>query len=251
MVAGRRIIRFSEDVLEDLSAFTGISKDKIIDYFDKSRVDNTKYELFEIVRPETRETLVWYYRVARAEFVHNATKYHDLPQGRRGWPLLKKWIKPDMEVLDYGAGTGQNCIHIYQDLKAVPHYFEISIIQKEFFKFRCIKRNCDIHIIEPYTIFSEEIRFDPIESIGYGHYDIICLSQVLEHIVCPQKLLERLVECLKNNGLLLEDTPFGSHDFQDLKSLTKDEFEQVMNGLSMEKIEHGVWKKKIGMESKF
>ena len=245
MVAGRRIIKFDEYILEDLAAFTGMSIDSIENYFDKSECDHTRIELDKFVRPQTLEQLIWYYRCCRSEFVHNATKYHDRIQGKKGWPVLDKWVKPGMLVLDYGAGTGQNSIHVRMDLKAIPSYFEISIIQREFFKFRCLRRGWVINIIDPYISRGTRAHnyvFDPIYSVQ-GTFDVICLSQVLEHVILPGKLLEHLIKCLKNSGLLLEDTPWQSHDLLGLESWTVNQFESFMKVAGMEKLSHGVWQK--------
>lgn len=244
MVGGLRIIQFSKEILEDLADFTGMFIDSIQSYWDKSECDHTRIELDKFVKPQNCEQLVWYYRVCRSEFVHNATKYADTG---KGWPLLSKWIKPGMRVLDYGAGTGQNSIHILLDLKAIPTYFEISIIQREFFKFRCLKRFWVIEVIQPYIFTNSggqgpSYKFDPIYSI-FGTFDVVMLSQVLEHIPNPEEVLKHLISCLICEGLLLEDTPWSSHNLPGLESWTVDQFEEFMTQQNMKKLSHGVWQK--------
>lgn len=223
-----------------MAAFTGMPIDSIESYFHQSKCDHTRIELDQFVQPRNRSELTWYYRCCRSEFVHNATKYWNVPG--KGWPLLDKWIQKGMCVLDYGAGTGQNCFYL-QSLGAWPVYFEISIPQAEFFRFRCKKRNKAIPIIEPYCLSPEgDYKFDPIKTI-HGVFNCILLSQVLEHIPEPGELLKHLISKLTNNGLLLEDTPFGSHNFDELKSWTVNQFETFMEQQGMKKIAHGVWQK--------
>ena len=186
MVGGRRIIHFHQDILEDLADFTGMPIESIQPYFDQSKCDHTRIELDQFVQPQTLSELIWYYRCCRSEFVHNSTKYATTG---KGWPLLDKgWIKQEDLILDYGAGTGQNCFYL-KKIGAIPTYFEISIIQMEFFRFRCERRRINIEIIKPYTLLEEGYKFDPIHSIR-GTWDVVLLSQVLEHIPEPLVLLE-------------------------------------------------------------
>ncbi len=232
---GKRVIKYKGEMKEHLSAFIGISSEKLENYFQCSVIDTFKTELECFVRPQGKDELDWYYRTCRSQFIHNAT--------HGPWPLLGKWISPHNLVLDYGAGVGQNCFYVMR-LGAFPEYFEISSIQREFFGFVCKREGVNIPIIHPYIGEGKTLQYDPIGCIT-NKYDIVLFKQILEHIprLDAEVLLDYIVKHINSSGLILEDSPFGTHDILGLKSWTKNQFEDFMRQLSMNKLAQGVWKK--------
>jgi hypothetical protein len=123
MVAGKRLIKFTDEMKCHLSSFTGMDKPKLEEYFQNSKIDTFLVEFEEFVQPKDKKELFWYYRACRSQFVHNAK--------HSPWPILKKWVKKNQMVLDYGAGVGQNCFEVFR-LGAFPTYFDISILQRVY-----------------------------------------------------------------------------------------------------------------------
>lgn len=107
--------------------------------------------------------------------------------------LIKKQTGAGAKILDYGCGTGHflaNAVHYGFDCDGAefnPDY--IKILAQAF----------------------SQSSFYAIENVlapGFtGKYDVIRLSNVLEHLTNPLDVIKKLATCLKPGGILLVEGP--------------------------------------------
>lgn len=79
-----------------------------------------------------------------------------------------------------------------------------------------------------------EVHVGNIENMVLPHaeetFDALILSEVLEHLVDPQKILKRLVTLLKPNGLVFASSPNIAH-WSNVKNLCLGKFEYEESGM--------------------
>ncbi len=111
-------------------------------------------------------------------------------------------FKKSFRVLEVGAGHGESL-----------SYLKINNLAKEVVAIDIIKgehnSNIDKFIVQ---------QIEKVDLSAYNNYfDVIILADVLEHLVEPQKTLEKLKKSLKNEGKILISLP----NIRNIKSLYK------------------------------
>jgi 2-polyprenyl-3-methyl-5-hydroxy-6-metoxy-1,4-benzoquinol methylase len=99
--------------------------------------------------------------------------------------LLKNLnLKKNIQILDYGSGVGSN----------------LSLL----------KRLGNVHALEPHTpaaiILKKKFKVKVIYKIK-EKYDLIFLTDVIEHVKNDKKKINELISCLKKNGYLVLTAP--------------------------------------------
>lgn len=215
------------DVIGDLQAYTGFSREMLRPYLLRSPQHHFESE-FKWYRPQNELELTWFYRCNAAYLFANAVHPYErqldvITQGR---------------VLDYGAGIGCNTMGLAKRGLEVD-FLEINRLQADFIHFRARQHQLpNIKEVLPY----EGGTFDPVHCIK-GPYDAIIAMDVLEHIPQYQVVVKHFVQCLKPGGLIIENSPFDPlagdiaiHVRQDVP------IDVAMEG--MERIDTGMWRKK-------
>lgn len=99
-------------------------------------------------------------------------------------------IKDDSEILEVGAGTYPHIIHLKHKYK---NYYISDIDNNNF-------------LTEFYKKFNKEVIFKKTDGINYDYkektFDRIILSHCLEHINYPNIFLDKMINLLKDDGIL-------------------------------------------------
>ena len=107
---------------------------------------------------------------------------------------LQHHTSKDMNVLDFGGGSGVFC-------KALSSYYDhVSIIDLDVEEAKNIISHYNINNI---TLINEDINQYQMD----GKYDLIIATDVLEHFFNLQQPLDFFNKFLKNSGLLLVTLP--------------------------------------------
>lgn len=182
--------------INDLVAYTGLSFDEVCERVVACPGQQIHYaEEYKWESPGSPNALNWFYRSCRNYLFANAS--------RPVWPaieFLNSGTHP--RVIDFGGGIGQNTIELIKRGFDVT-YFDISIIETDFVKFRVKNRGFEVKVIEPYF----NGRFNFFECIQPS-FDAILLQDVLEHIPKYVQVLEKLSGCLVPGGFIVEYSPF-------------------------------------------
>lgn len=182
-----------ESVIEDLIDFSGLSKDYITKHLNREENYSYTFE-FKVRSPLDDSELEWFYITSE--------KYLFANIAHEPWKLIDK-IKRG-KILDFGGGTGVDTFYL-ANLGYEVDYFDISIIQREFVKFKKNKYSFEnVNVIDPFF----EGKFNPISCIT-DKYDGILVRSLLEHVPYYPKLSKHLISSLKNEGILYEASPFG------------------------------------------
>jgi 2-polyprenyl-3-methyl-5-hydroxy-6-metoxy-1,4-benzoquinol methylase len=110
---------------------------------------------------------------------------------------LSKHVPQGSSVLDFGCGNGiiTNSIARFGfNATGIDNSPEAISTASAFFE----SPNCHFAVLAPYD-------FKPVAD----EYEAIVLSEVLEHLVAPQQLLQQLFIALKNDGILVVTVPNG------------------------------------------
>ena len=106
--------------------------------------------------------------------------------------LLKKYIKPDSFVMDYGCGTG-----IFLKMLAIEGFIPFGVeYDKDAANLAAINGNCTVVTVPEYTELSNKPK-----------YDVIHLGDVLEHLPDPDIIISKLLLDLKKGGYLFVEGP--------------------------------------------
>ena len=99
------------------------------------------------------------------------------------------------DVLDYGGGIGDLCIELAKKGLNVT-YADVNgkIFKFAEWLFKKRAKRCEIRVLD------EGMNLDEIWAKEYG--TIVCID-VIEHIVHPEVVLEKMAKHLKNNGKLI------------------------------------------------
>lgn len=232
----KQIIRqnfiIDEQLIQDLIDFSGLNRDYIMKHLNRENNFSYSYE-YEIRNPRNNSELEWFYI--------SSEKYLFATITHKPWQLIDK-IREN-KILDYGGGTGIDTFYLANKGYNV-HYFDISIIQKEFVKFRKKKYSIEnVTILEPFF----ESKFDPINCITET-YDGILIRSLLEHVLYYAELVEHLVSKLNDNCIIYEASKFGPSKKKPDHISEKEPLEKVFKRHGLELIfqegVHRCWKKK-------
>jgi len=106
--------------------------------------------------------------------------------------VLARYVKPGSTVLDYAGGIGTLAFRL-ADSGYKVEYTELSVLEKDFTRFRNFQRENKIKIMDIWEPFQP------------SHYDAIFAIDVFEHISEGAALVrDRLIPSLKPNGILID-----------------------------------------------
>lgn len=119
------------------------------------------------------------------------------------------YLNETKKVLDYGSGDG---------------YLSYS--------FKLINPSSEVHATDYLfnnTIFYKEIKFIQLDDVlnSNEQYDLIILRHVLEHIEYPFKVIEKLIEKLDDNGVILVEVPNHNPETNILLKWFKKDYSQI------------------------
>ena len=114
--------------------------------------------------------------------------------------MLAPFVNEDAKILDFGCGPLDKTIMFKSLTKKLYAYDTLEdiwhTVDNNNKKIKKYAEQSNIHFIE---------KFDDIEK---NEYDVIMLHDVIEHFhVSPRVLLNHLLSCLKNDGLLVLTVP--------------------------------------------
>jgi 2-polyprenyl-3-methyl-5-hydroxy-6-metoxy-1,4-benzoquinol methylase len=193
-----RVIRGKDyyQSIQDLVAYTGLSFDEVCRRVALKAGDRWHFtDEFAWENPGSPNELNWFYRACRGYLYGNAS--------RPAWDALDFLVPAqDSPVLDYGGGIGQNSLRL-AERGFDAWYFDISVLQADFVRFRAQARKLTVNIILP--VYNG--RFNYLDPIGKG-WRAIVLQDVLEHIPRYPLVLADLVGKLVPSGVIVEYSPF-------------------------------------------
>lgn len=186
-IAGRRI-----DVVDDLLAYTGLSRDDVeAELRTRSRL-NFRGE-WHATPPGLRSDH-WFYLSSKSYLFANAVHFADSSVADR----VSAHVVSNGRVLDFGGGAGQLTLALAaRSLR--PSYTDTNAIQRDFLRFRLARHDLD-ELVDV---------LDPWRPLGTCTFDAIVAIDVLEHLPNVLDVLRQtLLPALKPGGVLLEDSPF-------------------------------------------
>lgn len=178
------------DVLDDLTAYTGLPRTEV-EQLVWRRSDSFRAEWF--LTPPQRRVDDWFYLSSTTYLFGNAA--HDpLPMLAA---IEKTGARPG-RALDFGGGAGNLALALAAAGWDVD-YTERSALQKDFVRFRVDRH----HLHDRLRIL------DGWQPLPTNTYDLIAAMDVLEHVGDLDALLtERLLPALRSVGRLAESSPF-------------------------------------------
>lgn len=186
-----------EDDLEDLIEFTGLRREQVEAYLQRSSGRRYSDEL-DWLRPDSAQEYGWFYRGSRTYLfcVGDA------------WPKALEVARPGWRTLDFGGGGGRNTLALASQ-GADAHYVDIGIVNAAFVSFRARKRGLRVTVIDPLIETDRGWQVDTAEAARrIGEFDLIVCDNVLEHVPDYPGVLAKLVAALKPTGQILECTPW-------------------------------------------
>lgn len=222
-----------EQLFQDLIDFSGLHKEYIKKHLNRDKNCTYTYE-YTVRNPKDCSELEWFYITSEkylfANIIHST------------WQLIDK-IRGN-KILDYGGGAGIDTFYLAKKGYNV-HYFDISIIQREFVKFRVLKHSIkNVQVIDPYF----ENRFNPIRCIT-DTYDGILTRSLFEHVPYHVKLAKYLILRLNYDGILYEASKFGSSENDPMHVDETEPLENIIKEHGLELIYkdgvHRCWKKVV------
>ena len=102
------------------------------------------------------------------------------------------FLKEEKEILEIGAGQGQASYWFEQKghkiISIEPDKKNVELINKKLRRGKCIVSDAENFCINK-------------------KFDVIWVSHVLEHMINPHNFLKKIINCLKNNGVLFIEVP--------------------------------------------
>jgi SAM-dependent methyltransferase len=241
-----RVIRGKEyhRVVQDLVAYTGLTFDEVMDRVALRHGDHGHFAAeFDWDRPRSQNELNWFYRSCKNYLFGNAS--------RAAWEMLDVFGDgKGLRVLDFGGGIGQNTLALLERGHR-PVYFDVSILQADFVRFRLQTRRLTAELVEPYYAN----RFNFLECIP-DKLAGVAMQDVLEHIPRYPLVLRSVAGKMNPGSLLVEYSPFNGKmqgakmpKLSPLHCTESIPLEQAMQEAGLEKTNLGrypanVWRKK-------
>jgi len=208
------------DVLDDLIIYTGLDAFTLCEHILLSS-EKVRLEV-EFVNPQSGIEFELFYRCCREYLFLNAH--------RPVWKMLKTTEFED-PVLDFAGGMGNDSMWLVKNGHDVA-YHDISIIQKDFVKFRTGR-----HGYEGALDICDEV---------YNSYNTILLRDILEHVLDYGQLLLELDPHLNVGGIMMEHSPWNNNErFSPLHHEEDKEntLSKVFKKMGYENVQKGVWRK--------
>lgn len=177
-------------ILDDLVEYTGLSEEEVLYRIARKDHNGGARGWFDCEwdwhSPQSDSEIGWFYKSSQSYLFSNARHSY--------WSMIKHIPEGCKTIYDFGGGVGMNAVELYKRGYNVQ-YYEPSIIQTDFMKFRS-KRQCqnEIHILDDIT--------------DCMCVDVVLLQDVLEHIPQYSKTLKSICCCLHSDSYILERSPF-------------------------------------------
>jgi len=123
----------------------------------------------------------------RFEYIHQKSREN-----------TKKHVESANVVLDYGCGTGTTACEIANDVKEI-YAIDISSKMIEISKGKAAEKNIENVTFAQGDIFDENLKKES--------FDRILAFNMLHTIPDPEKVMKRINELLKSDGLFISVTP--------------------------------------------
>jgi len=142
---------------------------------------------------------------------------------------ISQFIKKNDEVLDIGCGTGDYLLEMAK-YGVKLNGFDYSEYAIERAKKRLISQKVNLKVSSVENFKNEK------------KYDLILISEVLEHIKDDSRVLKKIVNFLNKKGKIIISVPFDqnlweyeSHQsYDDLRRYSKEDLKQIINQAGLE-----------------
>ena len=134
------------------------------------------------------------------------------------WEAMEKYIAPDDKVLDIGGGRGE--IATWLETHAGCHCKVADFAPSAILK----ARECGIAAVQ-WDACGE------VPDCWMGAFDVVCATEIIEHIESPALLLSNMSKICKSGGSLIVTTPHGNaypEDAHHVWAFTRDDLTELM-----------------------
>lgn len=195
------LAEFSGDEPGDMRRMCAMSKDQL-------------YKLW-LSRSEKEED--WYRREdVGYHFLGDLAHWH-----RKGFGLLPSAFNETLAgktVLDFGAGSGVAALRMAA-AGATVYALEPNPIMRQFMQHRARKRGIDLHVVE--------------ELADVPAVDAVMSWHVFEHLEEPERVLDELLERLKDDGILITQSGFADASTPMHHVMPPEEWDAIVLGRGM------------------
>jgi hypothetical protein len=205
-----------EEIISDLVEYTKIPIDVV-----RNLVTNRQPYCYK--REFTDKKLPYndFYNLASSYFIFGNAKHGTLISD------ITKLIdlccnKEEVSFFEFGGGCGSISIAAKEKFrnKINVSYNELSVFQKDFFNFRCYKKNLDIRTISDWTFNETNEEFARL----FGLFDVVVALDVFEHIENYPRYLNKICDIIRVNGYLWEGSYFLENRVADPCHCVEDKF---------------------------
>jgi hypothetical protein len=188
-----------EEIIKDLSEYTKIPTDVVRNLVMNRQPYCYKREFVEKKLPYND-----FYNLASSYFIFGNAKHgtyiDDITK------LVDYVCQDEISFFEFGGGCGSLSIAAKDKFRSKMNvsYNELSVIQKDFFNFRCYKKNLSIRTVGDWLFNEPDDEFIRL----LGLFDIVVALDVLEHIEDYPKYLNKICKSIRINGYLWEGSYF-------------------------------------------
>lgn len=145
--------------------------------------------------------------------------HYDGSENEPRWLVLKKFVQENAAkfktVLDYGCWIGHQTIRIANELpNATVVGVDVNARNIELAK-ECKGKHSHRKNVD-FTVYDEMTDSGPQPATGF--YDLVVCNEVLEHVVDPYALIEKLERFCKPGGTIFITTPYGPWEYESFKT---------------------------------